>query len=443
MRSNMKKSSMVRNTLGGEIPPGWGGHPKEAEMWSQTPVYRIHPITMKEEAVGGLFHRFYPEHVEMLQQMHSDGWPHADILEVAKELYQRQQEEQEDKDHVEDTTRDAKQESQAKEIRSFFGLDEEDEEDKDGEQKQEIVQEDEEDEEGGEEVEETEEEEFGFRRSLPIVHTQFLRKAANKFLLPVLPYSYSALEPVIDAETMRLHHMEHFGGYVKKLNEALVGSGIEGTNIQEILSRIFTKVGIASKAAAIRDNGGGYANHDLYFKTLAPGGSKTPVGELAKKIKEDFGSWSALKKELVDSATSRFGSGWTWLALTPEDKLVVYSTINQDSPLMWGDIPLLGIDVWEHAYYKKYGPKRKDYVTALLGIFNWDIIEQLYLNTQDPVFKALQKAEGERTLSPKELRHRYKQSFTRKTPGVSMSAASDVEGKDKKKEEEEEEDELA
>lgn len=195
------------------------------------------------------------------------------------------------------------------------------------------------------------------------------------FELPELGYAYTALEPLIDARTMEIHHTKHHGGYTANLNAALQGSGHEGKTIEEIMKIAGTL------PAAVRNNGGGYYNHNLYWEILTPGGSKEPRGVLLDAIRESFGSLTALKDAFVKAAITRFGSGWAWLLLD-NNKLVVSSTPNQDNPLM--DVaevkgrPVLGIDVWEHAYYLNYQNRRPDYVEAFWNLINWDEVTRRF-----------------------------------------------------------------
>ncbi len=195
------------------------------------------------------------------------------------------------------------------------------------------------------------------------------------FELPKLGYSYDALEPNIDARTMEIHHSKHHGGYTTKLNNAVEGTDLEGKTIEEILKNV------SSHSTAVRNNGGGYYNHNLYWEILTPGGSKTPQGELADAINESFESLENFREAFVQAALTRFGSGWAWLVLQ-NNKLVVSSTPNQDNPLM--DVaevqgtPVLGIDVWEHAYYLNYQNKRPDYVNAFWDLINWDEVARRF-----------------------------------------------------------------
>lgn len=200
---------------------------------------------------------------------------------------------------------------------------------------------------------------------------------AKAFELPPLKYAFNALEPAIDARTMEIHHDKHHGAYVTNLNKALE-SAPEWFDypIEEILRRINEVP--ESIRTAVRNNGGGHINHTLFWEWIAPGGSKTPVGEIAKAIDATFGSYDAFVEKFSNAAITRFGSGWAWLVLDGEKKLQVYSTANQDSPYMDGHIPLLGLDVWEHAYYLHYQNRRPDYVKAFWTIVNWDFVESLY-----------------------------------------------------------------
>jgi len=195
------------------------------------------------------------------------------------------------------------------------------------------------------------------------------------FELPKLNYDYAALEPHIDARTMEIHHTKHHGAYTANLNAALQGTGWEGKTIEEIMA------GVSQLSVAVRNNGGGYYNHNLYWEILTPGGSKEPKGVLLDALNESFGSVASFKEAFVKAALTRFGSGWAWL-LQSENKLVVSSTPNQDNPLM--DVaevkgtPILGIDVWEHAYYLNYQNRRADYVEAFWNLINWDEVARRF-----------------------------------------------------------------
>lgn len=200
---------------------------------------------------------------------------------------------------------------------------------------------------------------------------------AKVFELPPLKYAFNALEPAIDARTMEIHHDRHHGAYVTNLNKALESAPEWFDHpIEEILRRINEVP--ENIRTAVRNNGGGHLNHTLFWEWIAPGGSKTPVGDIAKAIDATFGSYDAFVEKFSNAAVTRFGSGWAWLVLDGEKKLQVYSTANQDSPYMDGHIPLLGLDVWEHAYYLHYQNRRPDYVKAFWTIVNWDFVESLY-----------------------------------------------------------------
>jgi superoxide dismutase, Fe-Mn family len=195
------------------------------------------------------------------------------------------------------------------------------------------------------------------------------------FELPKLSYEYAALEPHIDARTMEIHHTKHHAGYTSNLNNAVAGSALEGKSIEEILK------GVSGHSTAVRNNGGGYYNHNLYWEVMAPGGSAKPGGELLDAINESFGSVENFRESFVQAALTRFGSGWAWLVLQ-NNKLVVSSTPNQDNPLMdVADVqgtPVLGVDVWEHAYYLNYQNKRADYVNAFWNLINWDEVTRRF-----------------------------------------------------------------
>ncbi|MBX3072050.1 MAG: superoxide dismutase [Thermomicrobiales bacterium] len=197
------------------------------------------------------------------------------------------------------------------------------------------------------------------------------------FTLPPLPYAFDALEPHIDKKTMEIHHDRHHNTYVTNLNAAIEGiAELEGLTIEQLISDL-DKVPSA-KRTAVRNNGGGHANHTLFWEILGNNGSQ-PKGKLLDAINDTFGSLDGLKEEMNKAGAGRFGSGWAWLIVTPEGVLKVISTPNQDSPLMSGDgTPILGIDVWEHAYYLKYQNKRPDYLAAIWNVINWDEVRSRY-----------------------------------------------------------------
>lgn len=197
------------------------------------------------------------------------------------------------------------------------------------------------------------------------------------FQLPALPYAYDALEPHIDARTMEIHHSKHHNTYVNNLNAAIENQpALQNKSIEEILRNLDQVP--ESVRTAVQNNGGGHANHSLFWEIMTPGGSSQPTGELADAINAAFGSFEAFKDQFSKAAAGRFGSGWAWLAVTPEGKLAVYSTANQDSPLSKGDTPILGIDVWEHAYYLKYQNRRPEYINAFFNVINWDKVAEKY-----------------------------------------------------------------
>lgn len=192
------------------------------------------------------------------------------------------------------------------------------------------------------------------------------------FKLPELTYAYDALEPHIDAKTMEIHHSKHHNTYVTNLNAAVEGTEYADKDINELIADIDALP--ADKQTAVRNNGGGHANHTLFWELIAPGGSNTPVGEVAAAIDAKFGSFDAFKEEFAKAATTRFGSGWAWL-IVDGDGVAVTSTPNQDSPVMEGKTPILGLDVWEHAYYLNYQNRRPDYIGAFWNVVNWDVVE--------------------------------------------------------------------
>ena len=195
------------------------------------------------------------------------------------------------------------------------------------------------------------------------------------FEVPPLPYDYNALEPHIDEETMRLHHDKHHQAYVDKANGALEGTDWANESVEQILSIIETLP--EDKQKILRNNAGGHANHSLFWEIMGPDGGGEPEGELADAINDTFGSLDELKKAVNDGGVNRFGSGWSWL-VHDGTGLAVYSTANQDSPIMQSDEPLLGIDVWEHAYYLKYQNRRPDYLEAWWNVINWPAVAERY-----------------------------------------------------------------
>lgn len=194
------------------------------------------------------------------------------------------------------------------------------------------------------------------------------------FELPKLPYAYDALEPTIDAKTMEIHHSKHHQAYVDNLNNAIKGTDLENLSIEEICVKGFEK-------PAVKNNGGGHYNHSLFWDILTPGGSKTPVGNVAKAI-DAYGGFEKFKTDFSEAAKTRFGSGWAWLCKKEDGSLEVCSTPNQDNPLMEGvgceGTPILGLDVWEHAYYLNYQNRRPEYVSVFFDIINWDKVEENY-----------------------------------------------------------------
>ncbi|PKE13440.1 superoxide dismutase [Macrococcoides caseolyticum] len=197
------------------------------------------------------------------------------------------------------------------------------------------------------------------------------------FELPKLEYAYDALEPHIDKETMEIHHTKHHNTYVTKLNDAVAGTEFENVSIEDLMKRIDEVP--ADKKTAVVNNGGGHYNHSLFWTLLAPG--KEAKGEVVDAIESKFGSLDAFKQEFADAAAGRFGSGWAWLVVN-NGELEVTSTPNQENPLMEGKTPILGLDVWEHAYYLKYQNKRPDYIAAFWNVVNWDKVNELYLSAK-------------------------------------------------------------
>lgn len=196
------------------------------------------------------------------------------------------------------------------------------------------------------------------------------------FELPKLKYAFDALEPHIDARTMEIHHDKHHAGYTNKLNDAIKGTDQEGKNIENILNNL------DMDNKAVRNNGGGYYNHNLYWEIMSPNGGGKPTGDLADAIDKEFGSFEAFKDAFSKAGAGQFGSGWAWLCVQEGGKLDICSTPNQDNPLMpgvgCGGTPILGMDVWEHAYYLKYQNQRPAYIEAFFNVINWDEVSKRY-----------------------------------------------------------------
>ena len=196
------------------------------------------------------------------------------------------------------------------------------------------------------------------------------------YQLPPLPYPKDALEPHIDARTMEIHHDKHHAGYTNKLNAALEGTSFADQPIEEVLSKLDQLP--ADKQTAVRNNGGGYLNHSIFWSIMSPDGGGDPVGELADAIKQTFGSFESFKEEFAAAAAGQFGSGWAWLGYSEDKGLHVHGLPNQDAPAMHGHVGIIGIDVWEHAYYLNYQNRRPDYIEAWWNVVNWQEAERRY-----------------------------------------------------------------
>lgn len=200
------------------------------------------------------------------------------------------------------------------------------------------------------------------------------REEKMAYELPDLPYAHNALEPHIDAKTMEIHHGKHHAGYVAKVNAALEGTGID-KSVEDLISDLNAVP--EEKRGAVRNNGGGHANHSLFWSVMSADGGGDPTGDLAAAINDAFGSFDGFKEAFSNAAATRFGSGWAWLSVDG-GKLVVESTPNQDSPLMEGRTPILGLDVWEHAYYLNYQNRRPDYISAFFNVINWAAVAERF-----------------------------------------------------------------
>ena len=201
------------------------------------------------------------------------------------------------------------------------------------------------------------------------------------FQLPPLPYPENALEPHVDARTMSIHHDKHHAGYTNNLNKALEGhADLESKSVEELLANLDTLP--ASIQTAVRNNGGGYANHALFWQIMSPNGGGQPSGDLAEAINSAFGSFDSFKDAFSKAGATRFGSGWAWLYVDADGELAVGSTPNQDTPLMDGNTPILGLDVWEHAYYLNYQNRRGDYISAWWNVVDWDAVAENFADAK-------------------------------------------------------------
>jgi len=197
------------------------------------------------------------------------------------------------------------------------------------------------------------------------------------YSLPQLPYAYDALEPNIDTKTMEIHHTKHHQTYINNINATVEGTPWEKLSIEELVSKV-NEVPADLKNSVI-NNGGGHANHSLFWTVMSPQGGGEPIKKIAEAIDRDIGGFENFKEAFTKAALTRFGSGWAWLSVTPEKKVIVESSANQDSPLMNGNIPILALDVWEHAYYLKYQNRRPEYIAAFYYVVNWEEVNRRYL----------------------------------------------------------------
>ena len=195
------------------------------------------------------------------------------------------------------------------------------------------------------------------------------------YSLPALPYAYDALEPYIDAKTMEIHHTKHHQAYITNVNKAIAGTALENKSVEELISDLAAVP--ENIRTVVRNNGGGHANHTLFWSIMGPKAGGAPAGELGRAIDSAFTSFDKFKEQFAAAATGRFGSGWAWLSFD-KGKIAIESSANQDSPLMEGRVPLLGLDVWEHAYYLNYQNRRPDYITAWWNVVNWDAVAKRF-----------------------------------------------------------------
>jgi len=196
------------------------------------------------------------------------------------------------------------------------------------------------------------------------------------YTLPALSYAFDALEPSIDARTMEIHHDKHHAAYVANLNKALEGNALGELPVEKLIADL-EKVPEAIRTG-VRNNGGGHANHSMFWETIGKGKGGEPAGHLAEAVRSVFGGFDKFKEEFTKSALGRFGSGWAWLCVDPQGKLLIESTANQDSPIMHGNLPILGVDVWEHAYYLHYQNRRADYLAAFYNVIDWNAVGQRF-----------------------------------------------------------------
>lgn len=197
------------------------------------------------------------------------------------------------------------------------------------------------------------------------------------YTLPELPYAYDALEPHIDAKTMEIHHAKHHQTYINNINAGIEGTEWEDLSVEELVSKA-NQVPEDLKNNVI-NNGGGHANHSLFWTVMSPSGGGNPEGEIAQTIDKELGGFEAFKEAFTKAALTRFGSGWAWLSVAPDQTIIIESSANQDSPLMHGNTPILGLDVWEHAYYLKYQNRRPEYIAAFFNVVNWKEVNRRYL----------------------------------------------------------------
>jgi Fe-Mn family superoxide dismutase len=201
------------------------------------------------------------------------------------------------------------------------------------------------------------------------------------YTLPALTYPYNALEPYIDARTMEIHHTKHHQAYINNVNNAIKGKAdLESKSVEELIANLNAVP--EDIRNVVRNNGGGHANHTFFWTIIGPKAGGAPVGNIAAAINLAFGSFDAFKEKFGQAATTRFGSGWAWLSVTKDGKLEISSSANQDSPIMEGKVPVLGVDVWEHAYYLNYQNRRPDYIAAFWNVVNWQEVEKRYKNSK-------------------------------------------------------------
>ena len=433
---------MMRTEYGGGPPPGWGAHPSEKSYWEQ-PRFEKHPLTGKKEAVGGIFHRHWPEHVDVLRTMYENGWPHKDILDVSQELRVREQEDYDNKQQVILQLKQAKaQKMQQDMMVAFTGVPPMDPNMAGmppgmppgmlgAPQAMKSLRGDIRMLSGASYEKALEEYKKRFCKNDGVSFgIGNIRKGSlvSDVVFEEYPHDFDYLEPVFDKETMSDHYNVHYKNYYRELKEDLSKTTWKKRKIDEVLYNLNSLPD--DIRASVRFNGGGYANHKFWFDLLAPSVKSYKIGfSFLYDIKKEFGSLKELKALFFEVAKGMRSPGWVWLVVDRDGDLLVTKTEQQDSPVMIGDVPVIGVDMWEHSYYRKFGPDKDAYLEAFWSLINWDKASQHYLEaTSDEFSKA--DVPGEPLLTPRLADSRFQQTFTRKPTGITNAASSSVEERD-------------